>query len=112
MDQDFFRFAEKGDGRNIKELAAFNTPISTFSPGETLTFDLSQGFNMDSKADGQNLTPSKFTINAYYEFSETAYSDSFIIDTAPYMGANVPKTTQEHLHQIEEHLRKLANSQR
>lgn len=109
IDRDFYPFATLSEERNIKNQTAFTSPISTFSPRETLTFDLSQGFNMDTEKEGKNLTPSEFLINASYEFSGTFYTEQFHISTKHYMGVHAPKSTEEHLAKIEEHLRKLLN---
>jgi hypothetical protein len=107
MNKDFYQFAEVRDMRNIKNNPAFQNTIALYGAGEKLAFDLTQGFNVDTKKDGQNVTPSKFEITTEYEFNQEVYKDKFKIDLQNYFGANVPKTTAEHLGKISETAQKI-----
>ncbi len=88
LDKDFYQFSNDLEDRNLKNFQAFNQTISTFSPRETLSFDLSQGFNMGTKIENKILTPTQFKVSLNYFFLNSTYSETFVIDTAPYMSVH------------------------
>ncbi|MCO5132787.1 MAG: hypothetical protein M9908_00215 [Phyllobacteriaceae bacterium] len=108
IDRDFFQFSEHRNEKNLRNFSAFKNPIASMAAGEKMTFDLSQGFNLNKSEDGVLLTPMEFEISTRYKFGEVIYCEKQIIDLNPYMSSLAVKTPLEHLEQIEKHLKKIA----
>jgi len=85
LDKDFFQFGEGNNiKRNIRTMSAFALPIDSFPPGAELIFALAQGWVVFGADSNPNVTPTKFTINAAYNYAGKSVQETNIIDLDPY----------------------------
>lgn len=106
VDRSFHRWSEKTDESDIRLLRLFREEIATFAAGEAFEVDLSQGFNINVKKNGENISPDRFDIEATYSSGQTRYSERFAIDLRPYMGTRGAYTVVEELGEIRKVLEK------
>ena len=110
LDTDFYAFAEDSEARNIRNNPIFTAPVSAFSPGSQLRFDLAQGFNLGTSENDKVLTPMRFKINAQYEFAGFQYNEDFNIDLHPFMGSTIKRSKMnDELEKIRKILERLAS---
>ena len=89
IDKDFYRFGDKSQ-KNLGEISAFNDIIHSFVPGAEMFFYLAQGFVIFGEKGSEDITPTKFTVTAQYEFSGQTVSERTIIDLRPYLDSAIP----------------------
>jgi len=89
LDRDFFRYGEKD---NLRDLAIFKGQKFTLAPGDSLRFDLAQGFVIFAKDANEAITPTAFKIAAAYSSSLKEYQDVLVVDLSPYLMTNWPKS--------------------
>lgn len=106
IDKDFYQFGHRA-GRNIRDFQMFNEPINWFPPKARVLIDLTQGFNLDKMVDEKNITPSQFSLNICYRSKFGDFTEKCDIDISPYRNMHFPKTSSEHLGEIEKHLRRI-----
>lgn len=90
LDKDFFQFGENKEERNLKSRSAFKDPIDSFVPGAEIYFYLAQSFVIFGKKEGQELTPTTFTVTAEYEYLDKKVAEKTVVDLSPYLGAANP----------------------
>jgi hypothetical protein len=105
IDTDFFQFAEPQ--RNIRDFNIFNQEIPVLAPGTEFPIDLAQGFNLDVERDGQNLTPTTFTVTVSYASRDQEFQEIFPVDLKVFFQTHHANTTAEWLGKIEEQLKKI-----
>jgi len=91
MDRDFYKFAEKQEGKNIATFVAFQQPIDMLAPGAELIFDLAQGFKIFVEDADEGIVPKVFTISASYEFPGGSVEERNTIDLRPFMESTTPR---------------------
>jgi len=102
MDRDFFQLGEQDrSDRNIRIMNAFSVPIDSFPPGAELIFALGQGCVIFSKNAQPDVSPTKFTITAVYEFLGKKVEEVNRIDLRPYI------STEGELNPIVEELERI-----
>ena len=107
LDRDFYQF---NDRLNLREASAFNRTIPHFSPGEKISFDLSQGFNLNNMVDGVNRTPHQFMVGAEYHFGGYRYHETYLIDLDYYFQASALKHPSDHLDDISKGIQAIAKN--
>lgn len=91
MDRDFYKFAEKQEGKNIATFVAFQQPIDMLAPGAELIFDLAQGFKIFAEDADEAIVPKVFTISASYKFPGGSVEERNTIDLRPFMESTQPR---------------------
>jgi len=91
IDKDFFLFAKKKEGQNLRDMNAFSQPIASFPPDAEIEFWLAQGPNIFAENADQTVVPHVFSIQADYTFSGRTVSESTSLDFRPYLNANIPR---------------------
>lgn len=89
MDRDFYPFGDTHRD-NLRKNSAFNNIIHSFVPGAEMLFHLAQGFVIFGERASEDITPSKFTVTAQYEFSGRTVNESTVIDLHPYLNSAIP----------------------
>lgn len=110
IDKPFYRFGEKAPGRNIQEYYIFSHPIACIAPGDKVTIDLSQGFNINKEVEGENITPDNFTVNVKYDSPVKSYDEKTFIDIRPYFQSFAGEYEVEELIGIKKQLQSIAKS--
>lgn len=90
LDKRFYQFGRTIDNFNLKCHYAFNSPISYFPPEAELTFYLANLMTVLGPEADANVTPSKFTVSAQYEFFGREVTEENMIDLEPFRDASVP----------------------
>lgn len=91
MDRDFYKFAEKQEGKNIATFKAFQEPIEMLAPEAELTFDLAQGFKIFVEDADDDVVPKVFTITASYGFPGGSVEERNVIDLRPFEESTQPR---------------------
>jgi hypothetical protein len=107
LDRDFFQFANPA--RNIRDFNLFNREIPVLAPGTEFPIDLAQSFNLDKEHEGKNITPSAFNVTLSYASKDDHFEETVRIDLKPYFQTHHPRSSAEHLGDIEKHLKKIAD---
>lgn len=92
LDRDFFRFGDRRKESNLRELDIFNGTEFTLAPGDSLQFDLAQGFVIFAKEADDAVTPSHFKIGATYNSPLRKYDETILVDLKPYRMTSWPKS--------------------
>jgi hypothetical protein len=92
LDRDFFRFGERKREKNLRELDVFNGAEFTLAPGDSLQFDLAQGFVVFAEGADEALTPTRFKIYAKYNSQVKRYEETIEVDLKPYRMTVWPKS--------------------
>ena len=109
IDKDFFLFAEKKEGQNLRNMNAFSKPITSFPPDAEIEFWLAQGPNIFAENADQSVVPRVFTVQTDYTFSGRTVSENTTLDFTPYLNANIPRdSVVSELEKIRKSLEKLA----
>lgn len=88
LDRDFYQFGEhKRSERNLRNVSAFSSPITSFAPGQELHFALGQGWVIFAKETNPAVTPLEFSVNVTYRFADKAVTELHRIDLRPYVGS-------------------------
>ena len=110
ISHDFFSFGKEGENRNIARFNAFNNEIACFHPGAELIFPLAQSFVVFADDADPDVTPSRFTVTARYNYGEKTVEETTDVDLTAYlMTAPRPNTQLDQLKKIQETLEKLLN---
>lgn len=110
LDRPFYRFGELGEGRNLQTYNAFSRTISGLAAGDTLIFDLAQGFNINKIVDGDNITPSEFVVSVTYKGFGKTYDEKTHIDIKPYFESFAGEFEVEELIKIKDQLNSISTS--
>ena len=90
IDKDFFLFANKTDGQNLRNMNAFTQSIASFPPDAEIEFWLAQGPDIFAENADQAAVPQTFAIRAEYAFSGKAVSENTSLDFRPYLNTQAP----------------------
>ena len=90
LNKRFYQFGRTIDNFNLKCHYAFNSPISYFPPEAELTFYLANLMTVLGPEADANVTPSKFTVSAQYEFFNREVTEENTIDLEPFRDSSVP----------------------
>jgi hypothetical protein len=111
IDRDFFLFAEKKEGQNLRNMNAFAKPIASFPPDAEIEFWLAQGPGIFAKNADQSVVPNVFTIRTDYTFSGRTVSESTTLDFTLYLNTSIPRgSVVSELEKIRKSLEKLADN--
>lgn len=91
LDRDFFLYGEQ-KGKNLRDFPVFKGQPFTLAPGDSLRFDLAQGFVIFSNEAKEEITPTIFKITATYSSSLKEYRDILMVDLTPYLMTSWPKS--------------------
>jgi hypothetical protein len=91
LDRDFYQFAEKNDGKNLKNKPAFSESIDMIQQDAELWFYLAQGFVFFGKDYDETVTPKKFNVKVEYNYLEKTIVEDFAIDLSPYSNSVLPQ---------------------
>jgi len=110
IDKDFFQFAERVDGKNLRSFSAFNNEIAALASGSEIRFDLAEGFNLGEKDECGEIAPIKFSVEAKYEFLSTKFEEVTVVDLQPFFQATVRRSKKlTEVEKIRKALEKLAS---
>jgi hypothetical protein len=91
LDRDFFRFGE-AKGENLRNLPVFQRNAFSLAPGDTLRFDLAQGFEIFALDANTAIVPPLFKVEVEYASRSKKYSETLTVDLTPYRMTNWPKS--------------------
>jgi hypothetical protein len=91
MDKDFYKFGNKGDQDNLRNLRAFKENIDSFVPGAEMLFYLAQSFVVFGENPNNEKTPDNFIIVADYEYASKKVSERTIVDLRPFLDSAMPQ---------------------
>ena len=91
IDKNFYKFGNKKPDNNLRISSAFSETIDSFVPGAEMLFYLAQGFVVFGKDADENITPSKFSIFAEYEYASHKVVEKTTIDLRPYFESAMPQ---------------------
>jgi len=90
LDQDFYQFGQKSENNNLKNFAAFSSPIESFVPGAQMLFYLAQGPVIFGEKSDASVTPPVFTVTAEYEYGNKKVCETTKVDLRPYLNSAIP----------------------
>lgn len=92
IDRDFFRFGEKKDSHNLRNIAALSGSPFSLASNDALRFDLAQGFLIFANEADPSILPRTFAISAEYTALGKSYRQLLTIDLNPYRMTSWPKS--------------------
>jgi hypothetical protein len=109
LDRDFFQYGQ-ASGPNLRNVSAFQEPISELPPAAEIVFGLAMGTQLVGSQLNPALTPPVFSVTAVYSFSDKAVTEVTTIDARPYRDSmRPPSAVVTELHGMKEQLEKIAS---